>query len=78
MVLFPASIDHAVLENGTPEERRVSIAMDFYLTAPVAGVRAKGVNAVEGVGGEGEAEYLAPHPSTWLEVGEFAEQADIP
>jgi hypothetical protein len=57
LLMFPASVDHGVLENGTTEERRVSIAMDFCLMAPA-----------HGVGGSGEAEYLAPHPSTWLEV----------
>jgi hypothetical protein len=70
LVLFPASIDHAVLENGTPEERRVSIAMDFCLTAPALGASGQDVDAATGVGGEGAAEYLAPHPSTWLEVGD--------
>jgi hypothetical protein len=59
LLLFPASIDHAVLDNGCGEERRVSIAMDFCLTAPAG----PGVNQAAG-----EAEYLAPHPSTWLEV----------
>ncbi|MFN9623028.1 MAG: TIGR02466 family protein [Cyanobacteriota bacterium] len=53
LLLFPASVDHAVLENGSADERRVSIAMDFCLTAPAKG---------------GEAEYLAPHPSSWQEV----------
>ncbi|MFN9426970.1 MAG: putative 2OG-Fe(II) oxygenase [Cyanobacteriota bacterium] len=62
LVLFPASVDHGVLENETVEERRVSIAMDFCLTAP-----ARGNQLGEG---EAEAEYLSPHPSTWLEVGE--------
>lgn len=57
LLLFPASVDHAVLDNGSADERRVSIAMDFCLTAP-AGSR----------GDPGEAEYLAPHPSLWLEV----------
>ena len=55
LLLFPANVDHAVLDNGCEEEQRVSIAMDFCLTAP-AGESTK------------EAEYLAPHPSTWLEV----------
>jgi len=72
LVLFPASIDHAVLENGTPEERRVSIAMDFCLTAPALGASGQDVDAATGVGGEGAAEYLAPHPSTWLEVGDVS------
>jgi hypothetical protein len=68
LVLFPASVDHGVLENGTAEERRVSIAMDFCLTAPAP--LAMGGEASKGAGGGGEAEYLAPHPSTWLKVGE--------
>jgi uncharacterized protein (TIGR02466 family) len=63
LVLFPASVDHGVLENGAEEERRVSIAMDFVLTAPR---------------GEREAEYLAPHPATWLEVGESADPGVTP
>ena len=60
LVLFPASVDHGVLENDTAEERRVSIAMDFCLTA-----QAPGASGAE------EAEYLAPHPGSWLEVGEL-------
>jgi hypothetical protein len=55
LLLFPASVDHAVLDNGSEEERRVSIAMDFCLSAPASQ-------------GAEESEYLAPHPSTWLEV----------
>jgi uncharacterized protein (TIGR02466 family) len=58
LLLFPASVDHAVLDNGSADERRVSIAMDFCLTAPGG----------PAVASAGEAEYLAPHPSTWLEV----------
>ncbi|MEB3242094.1 MAG: putative 2OG-Fe(II) oxygenase [Cyanobacteriota bacterium] len=54
VVLFPASVEHAVMENGTADDWRVSIAIDFCLTAPAE---------------EAEAEYLAPHPSRWLEVG---------
>jgi hypothetical protein len=54
LLLFPAAVEHAVLDNGSDEEWRVSIAMDFCLTAPASGA---------------EAEYLAPHPSTWWEVG---------
>lgn len=57
LLLFPASVDHAVLENNSSEEWRVSIAMDFCLTAPADGA-------------EAEAEYLAPHPSSWREVGD--------
>ena len=61
LLLFPASVDHGVGDNGSREERRVSIAMDFCLTAPVA--------APGGGTAAGDAEYLAPHPSTWREVG---------
>jgi len=57
LLLFPASVDHGVLHNGRAEERRVSIAMDFCLTGPPGTKQAA------------EAEYLAPHPSTWMEVG---------
>jgi uncharacterized protein (TIGR02466 family) len=66
LLLFPASVDHAVLDNGSGEERRVSIAMDFGLTAPAPDVSgwASGRDR-----GDGEAEYLAPHPSRWLEIG---------
>lgn len=75
MVLFPASVEHAVLDNGTAEERRVSIAMDFGLTAPApASPIHGGVAAMEAGGVAGEAEYLAPHPSAWLEVGAFVNQ----
>ena len=76
MVLFPASIDHAVLENGAPEERRVSIAMDFCRTAPAPEGPATVASGV--AAGEGEAEYLAPHPSTWLEVGTFVDHVISP
>ena len=70
LLLFPASIDHAVLDNGSEEERRVSIAMDFCLTAPArAGVDNEPVV---------EAEYLAPHPSTWLEAGERKGSLHLP
>jgi len=65
LLLFPASVEHAVLDNGSGEERRVSIAMDFCLTAPTPGALA---GAPGGEGPDGEAEYLAPHPSSWLEV----------
>jgi uncharacterized protein (TIGR02466 family) len=67
LVLFPASVDHSVLENETVEERRVSIALDFCLTAPA--------RSGELIEGGAEAEYLAPHPSTWLEVGVLDQNA---
>jgi uncharacterized protein (TIGR02466 family) len=55
LLLFPASVDHAVLENDDPDDCRFSISMDLVLTAP------KGE-------GDGTAEYLAPHPGAWKEV----------
>ena len=57
LLLFPASVDHAVLENEDPDDNRFSISLDLVLTAP------KG-------DGTAAAEYLAPHPTTWQEVGE--------
>jgi len=55
-VLFPASVDHAVLENDDPDDSRFSISLDLVLTAPAASAG-------------GPAEYLAPHPADWQEVG---------
>jgi hypothetical protein len=56
LVLFPACIDHAVLENNDDDDRRFSISMDFVLTAP----------AEPSAGGRPE--YLAPHPGGWQQV----------
>jgi len=56
LLLFPASVDHAVLENEDPNDSRFSISLDLALTAP------KGE-------GDASAEYLAPHPGDWQEVG---------
>jgi hypothetical protein len=56
LVLFPACIDHAVLENNDDDDRRFSISMDFVLTAPAE------PSAV------GRPEYLAPHPGGWQQV----------
>ena len=53
LVLFPASVDHAVLENEDPDDSRFSISLDLVLTAPAASAG-------------GPAEYLAPHPSHWM------------
>ena len=53
LVLFPASVDHAVLENDDPDDSRFSISLDLVLTAPPADAA-------------NPAEYLAPHPSDWL------------
>jgi len=55
LVLFPASVDHAVLENQDPDDSRFSISLDLVLTA------------TKGEGGAA-AEYLAPHPGEWQEV----------
>ena len=56
LVLFQASVDHAVLENEDPDDSRFSISLDLVLTAP------------KGEGGA-SAEYLAPHPADWQQVG---------
>ena len=56
LVLFPASVDHAVQENEDPNDSRFSISLDLVLTAPAAS-------------SGGPAEYLAPHPGDWQEVG---------
>ena len=55
LLLFPASLDHAVLENADPDDSRYSLSFDLALTAPPA------------AGGE-PPEYLAPHPQDWQEV----------
>jgi hypothetical protein len=55
LLLFPARIEHAVLANEDPDDRRVSISLDFALTAPAAV--------------DTPPEYLAPHPSQWQELG---------
>ena len=55
LALFPASIDHAVLENMDPDDSRFSISLDLVLTAPKAA--------------DGQPpEYLAPHPGDWQAV----------
>lgn len=56
LLLFPASVDHAVLENEDPDDSRFSISFDLVLTAPSAD--ADGAAA----------EYLAPHPGEWWGV----------
>jgi len=55
LVLFPASVDHAVLKNEDPNDSRFSISLDLVLTAPKGEVGAA-------------AEYLAPHPGEWQEL----------
>ncbi len=52
LLLFPASVEHAVLENDDPDDSRFSISLDLVLTAPKAGEGAP-------------PEYLAPHPGDW-------------
>lgn len=52
LVLFPSSVDHAVLENADADDSRFSISLDLVLTAPKAG---------DGM----PPEYLAPHPQDW-------------
>ncbi|MCS5691113.1 2OG-Fe(II) oxygenase family protein [Cyanobium sp. FGCU-6] len=54
LLLFPSRIEHAVLANEDPDDRRVSISLDFVLSAPAAV--------------DTPPEYLAPHPSHWQEV----------
>lgn len=57
LVLFPASVDHAVLENEDPEDSRFSISLDLVLTAP---------ECSENRWNAGDpGEYLAPHPAQW-------------
>jgi len=56
LVLFPASVDHAVLENEDPNDSRYSISLDLVLTAP---------KACEGAP---PPEYLGPHPGDWQAV----------
>ena len=55
LILFPANVDHAVLENLDPDDSRFSISLDLVLTAPLSG-------------SDSPAEYLAPHPSDWLTI----------
>ncbi|MEB3167682.1 MAG: TIGR02466 family protein [Cyanobium sp.] len=55
LLLFPAALDHAVLENQDPADHRYSISADFVLSAPAAA-------------GSSAAEYLAPHPQHWQAV----------
>lgn len=53
LVLFPASVDHAVLENQDPDDSRFSISFDLVLSAPSAPADST------------VPEFLAPHPSHW-------------
>jgi len=56
LLLFPASVDHAVLPNEDPDDTRFSLSIDFVLTSPAAA--------------PDPGEYLAPHPGRWLAIGE--------
>ena len=56
LLLFPAQLDHAVLENQDPDDFRYSISFDLALSAPRAGEDHPG-----------PPEYLAPHPADWRE-----------
>ncbi|MEB3322237.1 MAG: TIGR02466 family protein [Synechococcaceae cyanobacterium] len=58
LLLFPAGLDHAVLENHDEDDLRVSISVDFVLTAPPVPAACE------------PSEYLAPHPGEWDPVGE--------
>lgn len=54
LVMFPAALDHAVTENTSSEELRLSIAFDLALTAIPTQPN-----------DPAPPEYLAPHPSQW-------------
>jgi hypothetical protein len=62
LLLFPAHLDHAVLENQDPDDARFSISFDLALSAPRAAA------GVEGRQEPGPSEYLAPHPAEWQEL----------
>ena len=56
LVLFPSSTHHAVTENQDEDDLRCSLAFDLVLTA-----------AETSKDQRADAEYLAPHPSQWME-----------
>ncbi len=56
LLLFPASLDHGVLENEEDDDLRFSLSIDFVLTAPLC------------PSGATPPEYLAPHPSQWQQL----------
>jgi hypothetical protein len=64
LLLFPAHVDHAVLENQDPDDFRFSISFDLVLTAPPA----DDPGAQGGGESQGPPEYLAPHPADWHDV----------
>jgi len=53
LLLFPSTLDHAVLPNDDPDDLRVSIALDLCLTSPPHQDPHQ------------SSEYLAPHPRHW-------------
>jgi uncharacterized protein (TIGR02466 family) len=68
LVLFPASVDHAVLENEDPDDSRFSISLDLVLTAPPA-LQAEATPASPIARPQASPpEYLAPHPADWQAV----------
>jgi uncharacterized protein (TIGR02466 family) len=54
LVLFPARLDHMVLENRDANDSRFSISFDLVLTSPPCPDA-----------GQQTGEFLAPHPSAW-------------
>ena len=68
LVLFPASVDHAVLENEDADDSRFSISLDLVLTAPPA-PKAEPMPARPSDRPQASPpEYLAPHPADWQAV----------
>ncbi|MEB3296051.1 MAG: putative 2OG-Fe(II) oxygenase [Cyanobacteriota bacterium] len=57
LLLFPARLDHMVLENTDANDCRFSISFDLVLTSPP-----------RPESGDLAGEYLAPHPSAWMPV----------
>jgi hypothetical protein len=57
LVLFPAGLEHMVLENRDANDSRFSISFDLVLTSPPCPTPGQQVG-----------EYLAPHPSAWTAV----------
>jgi 5-oxoprolinase (ATP-hydrolysing) subunit B len=57
LLLFPSSTDHAVLPSEDEDDLRLSISFDLCLTAPACAP-----------GQPQPPEYLAPHPSQWLQL----------
>ncbi|MEB3199950.1 MAG: TIGR02466 family protein [Synechococcaceae cyanobacterium] len=68
LLLFPSSVDHAVLENEDDDDSRFSLSFDLVLSAPAASAAA---------GPDEVAEYLAPHPASWQEVAWAASGAEV-